>query len=110
MQAQAAGVAYSHPLSNLISRMAYFGPRTVCSNFCPLIILNMSNLLENILFFFFGLNGKVFNGGSIADAPGVLNNIVYMKCSLMIISALNVLVVVMHCLNSPRHFDIFRIL
>lgn len=30
LQAQAAGVAYSHPLSNLISRMAYFGPRTVC--------------------------------------------------------------------------------
>ena len=28
----------------------------------------------------------------------------------MIISAWNVLVVVMHCLNSPRHFDIFWIL
>ncbi|KAL9334721.1 hypothetical protein Peur_071902 [Populus x canadensis] len=26
LQAQAAGVAYSHPLSNIISRMAYFGP------------------------------------------------------------------------------------
>ncbi|PON96879.1 Mitochondrial substrate/solute carrier [Trema orientale] len=26
LQAQAAGVAYSHPLSNLTSRMAYFGP------------------------------------------------------------------------------------
>jgi hypothetical protein len=29
LQTQAAGVAYSHPLSNIISRMAYFGPRTV---------------------------------------------------------------------------------
>uniref|UniRef100_A0A6N2MXK0 Mitochondrial carrier protein MTM1 n=1 Tax=Salix viminalis TaxID=40686 RepID=A0A6N2MXK0_SALVM len=26
LQTQAAGVAYSHPLSNIISRMAYFGP------------------------------------------------------------------------------------
>uniref|UniRef100_A0A6N2KA16 Mitochondrial carrier protein MTM1 n=1 Tax=Salix viminalis TaxID=40686 RepID=A0A6N2KA16_SALVM len=26
LQAQAAGVAYSHPLSNITSRMAYFGP------------------------------------------------------------------------------------
>ncbi|CAI0546649.1 unnamed protein product, partial [Linum tenue] len=26
LQAQAAGVAYSHPLSNVINRMAYFGP------------------------------------------------------------------------------------
>lgn len=26
LQAQAAGVSYSHPLSNVISRMAYFGP------------------------------------------------------------------------------------
>lgn len=39
LQAQAAGVAYSHPLSNLISRMAYFGPRTMfadlrCSPSC----------------------------------------------------------------------------
>lgn len=29
LQVQAAGDAYSHPLSNIISRMAYFGPRTV---------------------------------------------------------------------------------
>ncbi|TYH41137.1 hypothetical protein ES332_D12G295600v1 [Gossypium tomentosum] len=28
LQAQAAGVPYSHPLSNLIGRMAYFGPNT----------------------------------------------------------------------------------
>ncbi|TXG71111.1 hypothetical protein EZV62_006046 [Acer yangbiense] len=39
LQAQAAGVAYSHPLSNIISRMAYFGPRTMfadlrCSPSC----------------------------------------------------------------------------
>ncbi|XP_031257101.1 mitochondrial carrier protein MTM1 [Pistacia vera] len=39
LQAQAAGVPYSHPLSNLISRMAYFGPRTLfadlrCSPTC----------------------------------------------------------------------------
>ncbi|XP_059455227.1 mitochondrial carrier protein MTM1-like isoform X2 [Corylus avellana] len=39
LQAQAAGVAYSHPLSNLISRMSYFGPRTMfadlrCSPSC----------------------------------------------------------------------------
>ncbi|KAB1204978.1 Mitochondrial carrier protein MTM1 [Morella rubra] len=39
LQAQAAGVDYSHPLSNLISRMAYFGPRTMfadlrCSPSC----------------------------------------------------------------------------
>uniref|UniRef100_A0A7N2MBY3 Uncharacterized protein n=1 Tax=Quercus lobata TaxID=97700 RepID=A0A7N2MBY3_QUELO len=27
-QAQAAGVAYSHPLSNIMNRMAYFGPKT----------------------------------------------------------------------------------
>ncbi|CAL1390986.1 unnamed protein product [Linum trigynum] len=26
LQAQAAGVAYSHPLSNVVNRMAYFGP------------------------------------------------------------------------------------
>ena len=29
LQAQAAGVAYSHPLSNIMNRMAYFGPKTV---------------------------------------------------------------------------------
>ncbi|XP_022736103.1 mitochondrial carrier protein MTM1-like isoform X4 [Durio zibethinus] len=39
LQAQAAGVPYSHPLSNLISRMAYFGPNTMfadlrCSPSC----------------------------------------------------------------------------
>ncbi|KAG7981389.1 hypothetical protein I3843_05G231300 [Carya illinoinensis] len=39
LQAQAAGVSYSHPLSNIISRMAYFGPRTMfadlrCSPTC----------------------------------------------------------------------------
>ncbi|MFQ6638069.1 hypothetical protein Gotur_013404 [Gossypium turneri] len=39
LQAQAAGVPYSHPLSNLIGRMAYFGPNTMfadlrCSPSC----------------------------------------------------------------------------
>lgn len=39
LQAQAAGVHYSHPLSNLIGRMAYFGPSTMfadlrCSPSC----------------------------------------------------------------------------
>ncbi|OMO56403.1 Mitochondrial substrate/solute carrier [Corchorus olitorius] len=39
LQAQAAGVHYSHPLSNLIGRMAYFGPNTMfadlrCSPSC----------------------------------------------------------------------------
>ncbi|MBA0852463.1 hypothetical protein Goshw_005597, partial [Gossypium schwendimanii] len=37
LQAQAAGVPYSHPLSNLIGQMAYFGPNTVrmqCSPPC----------------------------------------------------------------------------
>jgi len=29
LQAQAAGVAYSHPLSNMTSRMACFGPNMV---------------------------------------------------------------------------------
>lgn len=29
LQAQAAGVPYSHPLSNVMSRMAYFGPNMV---------------------------------------------------------------------------------
>lgn len=33
LQAQAAGVHYSHPLSNLTSRMAYFGPHMVCAPF-----------------------------------------------------------------------------
>ncbi|XP_039046473.1 mitochondrial carrier protein MTM1-like isoform X2 [Hibiscus syriacus] len=32
LQAQAAGVHYSHPLSNLIGRMAYFGPNTMFSD------------------------------------------------------------------------------
>ncbi|CAN1751273.1 Mitochondrial carrier protein MTM1 [Linum perenne] len=31
LQAQAAGVSYSHPLSNVISRMSYFGPNMSCS-------------------------------------------------------------------------------
>ncbi|KAF2315510.1 hypothetical protein GH714_039968 [Hevea brasiliensis] len=31
LQAQAAGVPYSHPLSNITSRMAYFGPNMVFS-------------------------------------------------------------------------------
>lgn len=30
LQVQAAGVGYSHPLSNLTSRMAFFGPQMVC--------------------------------------------------------------------------------
>ncbi|XVF12620.1 hypothetical protein REPUB_Repub08aG0134700 [Reevesia pubescens] len=39
LQAQAAGVSYSHPLSNLIGRMAYFGPNMMfadlrCSPSC----------------------------------------------------------------------------
>ncbi|XP_039021693.1 mitochondrial carrier protein MTM1-like, partial [Hibiscus syriacus] len=39
LQAQAAGVHYSHPLSNLIGRMTYFGPNTMfadlrCSPSC----------------------------------------------------------------------------
>ncbi|XP_052491289.1 mitochondrial carrier protein MTM1 isoform X4 [Gossypium raimondii] len=39
LQAQAAGVPYSHPLSNLIGQMAYFGPNTMfadlrCSPSC----------------------------------------------------------------------------
>ncbi|XWS37942.1 hypothetical protein CRYUN_Cryun19dG0088400 [Craigia yunnanensis] len=39
LQVQAAGVPYSHPLSNLIGRMAYFGPNTMfadlrCSPSC----------------------------------------------------------------------------
>ncbi|KAF5731225.1 mitochondrial carrier protein MTM1 [Tripterygium wilfordii] len=39
LQAQAAGVPYSHPLSNIISRMAYFGPNMMfadlrCSPSC----------------------------------------------------------------------------
>ncbi|GAV66235.1 Mito_carr domain-containing protein [Cephalotus follicularis] len=39
LQAQAAGVAYSHPLSNIITRMAYFGPNMMfadlrCSPSC----------------------------------------------------------------------------
>ncbi|XP_047974322.1 mitochondrial carrier protein MTM1 isoform X2 [Salvia hispanica] len=39
LQAQAAGVAYSHPLSNLTTRMTYFGPHTMfadlrCSPSC----------------------------------------------------------------------------
>lgn len=39
LQAQAAGVPYSHPLSNIISRMAYFGPNMMfadlrCSPTC----------------------------------------------------------------------------
>ncbi|KAM3682057.1 hypothetical protein ACB094_12G042300 [Castanea mollissima] len=39
LQAQAAGVAYSHPLSNIMNRMAYFGPKTMftdlrCSPSC----------------------------------------------------------------------------
>ncbi|XWS61284.1 hypothetical protein CRYUN_Cryun07bG0113100 [Craigia yunnanensis] len=39
LQAQSAGVPYSHPLSNLIGRMAYFGPNTMfadlrCSPSC----------------------------------------------------------------------------
>ncbi|XP_044507068.1 mitochondrial carrier protein MTM1-like [Mangifera indica] len=39
LQAQAAGVPYSHPLSNIIGRMAYFGPKTLfadlrCSPSC----------------------------------------------------------------------------
>ena len=39
LQAQAAGVAYSHPLSNIISRMAYFGPTMVCMDFFLVFIL-----------------------------------------------------------------------
>lgn len=40
LQAQAAGVPYSHPLSNVMSRMAYFGPNMLfadlrCSPSCP---------------------------------------------------------------------------
>ncbi|XP_011001922.1 PREDICTED: mitochondrial carrier protein MTM1-like isoform X3 [Populus euphratica] len=38
LQAQAAGVAYSHPLSNIISRMAYFGPTMVYMDFFPVCI------------------------------------------------------------------------
>ncbi|XP_044467549.1 mitochondrial carrier protein MTM1-like [Mangifera indica] len=39
LQAQAAGVPYSHPLSNIVTRMEYFGPRTLfadlrCSPSC----------------------------------------------------------------------------
>lgn len=39
LQAQAAGVPYSHPLSNMVSRMAYFGPKMMfadlrCSPSC----------------------------------------------------------------------------
>ncbi|EEF48996.1 mitochondrial carrier protein MTM1 [Ricinus communis] len=39
LQAQAAGVPYSHPLSNIVSRMAYFGPNMMfadlrCSPSC----------------------------------------------------------------------------
>lgn len=30
LQAQAAGAAYAHPLSNALSRMAVFGPNMVC--------------------------------------------------------------------------------
>ncbi|KAJ0906507.1 putative mitochondrial carrier domain protein [Helianthus annuus] len=30
LQAQAAGVAYSHPMTNHMSRMAVFGPNMVC--------------------------------------------------------------------------------
>lgn len=33
LQAQAAGVPYSHPLSNIISRMAFFGPNMVWKSF-----------------------------------------------------------------------------
>ncbi|GJZ92588.1 mitochondrial carrier protein MTM1 [Tanacetum coccineum] len=33
LQAQAAGVAYSHPMTNHTSRMAVFGPNMVCVTF-----------------------------------------------------------------------------
>ncbi|KAM4073098.1 hypothetical protein ACB094_11G191400 [Castanea mollissima] len=41
LQAQAAGVAYSHPLSNIMNRMAYFGPKTVKRIVNPLPIMSM---------------------------------------------------------------------
>lgn len=47
LQAQAAGVAYSHPLSNLTTRMTYFGPHTVCK-VSSFIIFNSFDLPANI--------------------------------------------------------------
>lgn len=50
LQAQAAGVHYSHPLSNLTSRMAYFGPHMVCVWFLlPVLSTSFSlNLSANV--------------------------------------------------------------
>jgi solute carrier family 25 protein 39/40 len=45
LQAQAAGMSYSHPLSNSIGRMAFFGPNMVLSLkflFCMSVVLKVN--------------------------------------------------------------------
>lgn len=48
LQAQAAGVPYSHPLGNVTTRMAVFGPNMVCYGNMILRIMFTTNIVRSI--------------------------------------------------------------